>query len=1012
MPSSRRLLRVGPYSADLRSTAIDHHGPDPDGLWIVASPMARDQLVVDLCRLRRPVHRPSVFCWDDLWTEIARHHREPPAILSEASARAALVAAIGRARAAGELGPLDRIAELPGLRRELKARFASWTLAERHPDGAMAHMDGVTTASWQIYRHYRAILKEHRAEDAPGLASWASRQLSKGPFAHPSSVTILNPFAPSKSQLRVIEWAAREANSSLVTLPWTGDPDDPAVGPVWETLSKLEFEDEEFGPESSTGRAWVEQNLFEPGLDHPSPGPIDGLSILGGPRGEGLGLILTREIARRIGEGVAPDDILVVVPRWDDDASRAREILIASGIPVSGFWPKSLATDPALSALRVAASIPIDGWELSPIVRLLRNGQLAPSWSTAEERAEAASTLQAQRIFRGRSAIAAAIDRAESSPLIADRAGRARKVFEHLGAILDGPDGPATWSEHTGRLRGYAQSLGVKSEGLESLWDALDDHAMIRDFTRLPVDFVGFMREVEAITQDIGIPQRSSEPGRVRFTTVAESADARARVVFAINLTEGVFPSRESIASADSVSVPIAYACERLSFLRLIGSARDETILIVPTTDEKGQGLLPAGFVDHLLRRLGHRDGIPSGSDVERLDPVFLDHPDLARTPADIRIQAIARAVFRRETRDLLSIVRDPTHRTALEGVAAGFRLVHQRMRTRHFTEYDGLLTDPKIVSRIAADFGPAHIFSPSQIESFALCPFQFFQRYVLRLEPVDDRPELRVDHASRGDRLHKLLEEIHAAVAAEIAEEADLCDRIAAFLNNRLSADADEDNCPSKVSSALRSLEEMALRRTLGKYDREFRRYRDEQGASARPLHFEWNFGLDSDYPQAAASAPPLDLGEQDNLVRLRGKIDRIDRVGAGFRVIDYKTGHAPSSNEVTKDLRAVQLPLYAMAVERHLLDDSADGCDFGYWTLGRRGYVPVSLKDETWPEFRERVIAEVVRLVSLIRAGKFPIEPKRDDCTRFCDYRSTCRVGQVSKIGKDPETAVFLNE
>ncbi len=134
---------------------------------------------------------------------------------------------------------------------------------------------------------------------------------------------------------------------------------------------------------------------------------------------------------------------------------------------------------------------------------------------------------------------------------------------------------------------------------------------------------------------------------------------------------------------------------------------------------------------------------------------------------------------------------------------------------------------------------------------------------------------------------------------------------------------------------------------------------------------------------------------------MRLRGKIDRIDRLADGFRVIDYKTGHAVKPVEVHTHLRAVQLPLYALAVETHLHGGPVESCDFGYWNLGRDGFAPVKLKGG-WPEFKERVVERVVRLVGKLRSGWFPVAPTNPDCRRFCEYRTACRIGQMIEAGK----------
>ena len=54
------------------------------------------------------------------------------------------------------------------------------------------------------------------------------------------------------------------------------------------------------------------------------------------------------------------------------------------------------------------------------------------------------------------------------------------------------------------------------------------------------------------------------------------------------------------------------------------------------------------------------------------------------------------------------------------------------------------------------------HIFSASQLESYAFCPFQFLARHLLRLESVESPAEFDEDPAARGSFLHDALEVFH----------------------------------------------------------------------------------------------------------------------------------------------------------------------------------------------------------------------------------------------------------
>jgi RecB family exonuclease len=142
---------------------------------------------------------------------------------------------------------------------------------------------------------------------------------------------------------------------------------------------------------------------------------------------------------------------------------------------------------------------------------------------------------------------------------------------------------------------------------------------------------------------------------------------------------------------------------------------------------------------------------------------------------------------------------------------------------------------------------------------------------------------------------------------------------------------------------------------------------------------------------------------------VKIRGKIDRVDVLASGdgveFRVIDYKTGSCPSQKEV-QSLDMVQLPLYALAVERHLLAEQKAGLhDLGYWELREKGYRPVGQFE--WVTLREELQDRIVAAVERLRTGRFEVQPRRDDCTSHCDYSLVCRVAQV-KASRKGEAAV----
>jgi hypothetical protein len=247
-------------------------------------------------------------------------------------------------------------------------------------------------------------------------------------------------------------------------------------------------------------------------------------------------------------------------------------------------------------------------------------------------------------------------------------------------------------------------------------------------------------------------------------------------------------------------------------------------------------------------------------------------------------------------------------------------------------------------VRRIAGDFGPAHPFSPSQLETLALCPFQFFLRYVLHLEPADEREELDDDRTARGSLIHRVLEGLHAA----------LRDAPARTIGPWPSASPGGSRRRSGRSWRASACRAPRSRRGCGGStptgccgpgagtSSSSPATRTATAGAPSAGHVEVVFGD----PSREDSLPGLDLGPPADGVRLQGMIDRIDLVRHPdrtlFRVIDYKTGPSPGKAALKAGL-ALQLPLYALAVERILLaEQAAAPLDVGYWGLAADGFKP----------------------------------------------------------------------
>ena len=159
---------------------------------------------------------------------------------------------------------------------------------------------------------------------------------------------------------------------------------------------------------------------------------------------------------------------------------------------------------------------------------------------------------------------------------------------------------------------------------------------------------------------------------------------------------------------------------------------------------------------------------------------------------------------------------------------------------------------------------------SISQLENYFECPYRHFVSYGLR---AAERDEADANSAETGTMLHRVMELFFSRHTDRLADytQQQIDNYIVqcvdeAFAESRFASD------PNRLLEYNRLLGESRIVLAL--------EIRQVMRSQFKPIAFEAQFG----YPPY----PAIDLGS----VRLRGKIDRIDRCGNLVRVIDYKSG------------------------------------------------------------------------------------------------------------------------
>jgi len=253
-----------------------------------------------------------------------------------------------------------------------------------------------------------------------------------------------------------------------------------------------------------------------------------------------------------------------------------------------------------------------------------------------------------------------------------------------------------------------------------------------------------------------------------------------------------------------------------------------------------------------------------------------------------------------------------------------------------------------------------AHL-SPTSIESFLQCPFQFFASKTLKLLERPEKPRDRLNILLQGSILHQAISENDF-------------DRVF------------EEQC--RKNRVPRGYRTEAVRLELLRYFEAFQR--DRQWPFSWPTETERQFQF------------PL-----TSQLSLTGRIDRLD-TGPGNQaiVIDYK--YSPA--EKIRDRVTPQAGLYLLAAERFFQLEPAG---MFYCALrqpiaweGWHAAIPgLKLGESRTPAALRELMAEAeqqaIEAHKSILAGNPEVLPADPNKCRFCDYRQICRIESAPATG-----------
>jgi ATP-dependent helicase/DNAse subunit B len=794
---------------------------------------------------------------------------------------------------------------------------------------------------------------------------------------------------------------------------------------------------------------------------------------------------LARRIKRRLICGDArPGDIAVVFRSLHRAASRLEEVFNEFGIPFEIESEKRLIDSPAIDSLLGVLRLADEDWPFRRLVAVITNNSLVALGN--QSRVSAEWLVRELQIAQGRDELIRRIETLAESAAAGDHLSQysqhraaaavtALPVLRRLAAAFDELPTTATLFEWPQALARLGTQLGLQPvvDAVEdpssadtmnedacdikdlNAWQAIVRH--FRSLANLETELgesprMRSQREMLQLLVDVAtheaVSRTRDEMGRVLVLNAASARTIPIKHLYLAGMSEQAFPLPEPAgrlySEADyrwfqrfagnssghkarhSAAFPVGEGEsglarpqeEMLLFYEVLTRAQESITISFAALDERAQAIPPSPYVAEIERLIG-AENVARRRAAPQLAPVANDQPPLS--PADWRLQATASAL-EGDCALLAGLISAQQSVVPASAIDAGLRVVHARARREGFGRCEGVLNSPAAVERLARRFGPQHLWSPSQWEQYAACPYKFYLSVVLGLEPLGELT-LQTDFRRRGGLLHNVFARFHREGSFPAGALHDK-DRFFARMRETLDLEVSATS-KSGIDGALAELDRRQVAKWGEKHFDHLAAYDCIAGGLDQPLsptHFELRFGparpgdASADDPGSLDNVFELDIGGEK--VRVTGRIDRID-VGqvAGrtvFSVIDYKTGRMTSLKEehIVSGER-LQLPVYVAAAQALLFNNEATPIAAGYWTMDRgfdkRGALnmlqELAVEDangDRWNELLSQAVERIKQFVGGIRQGEFPVISRDEHCTGRCEFSTVCRVAQVRALGK----------
>lgn len=465
-------------------------------------------------------------------------------------------------------------------------------------------------------------------------------------------------------------------------------------------------------------------------------------------------------------------------------------------------------------------------------------------------------------------------------------------------------------------------------------------------------------------------------------------------ILFLPGLENGIFPSRYT---------PLIFLEEkfirnerqklledRYLFYQCLNAFEDELYLSYPKQDEKKEKIISDFFIE--------------------LDKIC-EFKELDKNEFEKFIFSESELFEKYSVQDLLDMkFQDRVLVSKISRVNEAINRIQKRINNQinaEGKEYCGIITDENLLKELYSKFSNKS-FSITELETYAQCPFKYFINYIIQPE-IEEEIEEDIKRNEFGIIIHQILYRFLKKLKLENRNFYQELKTNKNDLSQELKTVAkDIIKIYERLNPFFFLTEEIILgSEKIPSILDQFLEFESKREVPDTLIPSEFELDIENT------------ISINDINLSLRGKIDRIDidETNSTFKVIDYKTGEQPKSNDYEEKI-LFQLPLYLVLVNSYFQSInknlSIDDAEFIKLSTKKNEGVKITsfkndvLKNSNLSEELISTLKTIAELIIKIKNGEFnltTIKNYENRICRKCNYQEICRINLIKNEARDSE-------